>query len=163
MGAISVKERDPDNVFEKNVKKLINSVASHTGPDAKAAFQRRLIDSVLAEVQRERPGNRRKAIRFLLRTVVKSRIAKLAAAAVIVIAVGFLVIHTRPRPQTRTDICSRAAKSPAEMLTAMSLNIAYRRGGIEAVDRQCKEAIEMLGSRPAELTIEKMLTEFNGT
>jgi hypothetical protein len=162
LGAISVKERDPDNVFEKNVKKLINSVASHTGPDAKAAFQRRLIDSVLAEVRRERPGDRRKSIRFVLRTVVKSRIAKLAAAVIIVV-IGFLIVHQGPPEQTDGPTVSKAAKSPGEMMTLMSLNIAYRRGGIEAVDRQCKEAIKMLGTRPAELTIEKMLTEFNGT
>jgi hypothetical protein len=157
-----VKERDPDNVFEKNVKKLINSVASHTGPDAKAAFQRRLIDSVLEEVQRERPGDRRKAIRFVLRTVVKSRIAKLAAAAMIVIAVGFLVIHTRPRLQTLTDTLSPAAKSPGEMMTAMSLKIAYRKGGLETVEKQCDKAFGMLGLQPTRISIRQLLNEFNG-
>ena len=52
---------------------------------------------------------------------------------------------------------------PADMQSILSLNIAYRRGGMEAVDRQCQIATGMLGPRPAEVTIETMLTEFNGT
>lgn len=94
--------------------------------------------------------------------IVQSKTTKVAAAMIIV-AIGLFVVHRGPNERPATAEIPRAAKSPGEMMTAISLNLAYRRGGIEAVDRQCKEAIEMLGPRPAELTVEKMLTEFNGT
>ena len=99
----------------------------------------------------------------ILKVILKSPFAKLAAAAVIIVAIGFFIVHQRPSEQADTTIVSKATKSPAEMQAILSLSIAYRRGGIEAVDRQCQKAIEMLGPRPAEITIQQILTEFNGT
>jgi len=94
--------------------------------------------------------------------ILRSRAAKLAAAAVILVAVGlFMVYRNPPVPQQPPQIVS-VAKSPAEMLTAMSLNIAWRRGGIEAVDDQSSEAFEMLGSQPAKASIQELLVELNG-
>ena len=86
-----------------------------------------------------------------------------AAAAVIIVAVALLAIHRNPNQQVDTVVVLDSIQSPAYMQSILSLNIAYRRGGIEAVDRQCQMAMVMLGPRPAEITIDQMLTEFNGT
>ena len=99
----------------------------------------------------------------VLKVILKSPLAKLAAAAVIIIAISFFIVHQNPGEKADTTIISKVPKSPAEMQAILSLSIAYRRGGIEAVDRQCQKAIEMLGPRPAEITIQQILTEFNGT
>jgi hypothetical protein len=48
------------------------------------------------------------------------------------------------------------------MMTAMSLTMAYRRGGIDALDEQCEKAIRMLGPRPLRLTLGQLLAENNG-
>lgn len=97
------------------------------------------------------------------RTVIKSKIAKLAAAAVIVLAVGLFVARRIPDEQIENRTRPEVAKSPAEMMTAMSLNIAYRRGGMEEVEKQCDKAFEMLGPRPGSITVQEMLAELNGT
>lgn len=94
------------------------------------------------------------------RRIMKSRITTLAAA-VIVIAVGFLVIHTRPRPQTRTDGPSQAAKTPGEMLTVLSLNTAYRKGGMGAVEQQYEKAFRILGPRVTSISVQDLLAECN--
>ncbi len=99
----------------------------------------------------------------ILKVIRKSPLAKLTAAAVIIVAIGFFIVHQRPSEQADSTIVSKVTKSPAEMQATLSLSIAYRRGGIEAVDRQCQKAIEMLGPRPAEITIQQILTEINGT
>jgi hypothetical protein len=99
----------------------------------------------------------------VVRQVLKNPITKLAAAALIILAISFLMTHLGPSEKVKTTDVATAIKSPAEMQTILSLNIAYRRGGIEAVDRQCKKAIEMLGPRPQRITIKQILTEFNGT
>lgn len=99
---------------------------------------------------------------FRLPSVLKSPITKLAAAALIILAIGFFMIHLGTGEKVITPDVTTVSKSPAEMLTVMSLNIAYRRGGMEAVERQCEQAIEKLGPRPAEITIKQILTEFNG-
>ena len=97
------------------------------------------------------------------RMIFRNPLTKLAAAAVIIVAISFFTVHRDPGEQADTTIVSKATKSPAEMQAILSLSIAYRRGGIGAVDRQCQKAIEMMGPRPAEITIQQILTEFNGT
>ena len=94
--------------------------------------------------------------------VMKRPIAKLAAAAVIIVAIGFFIAHQRPSEQDDTTTVSKVTKSPVEMMTAMSLERAFRRGGIEAVEKQCKQAFKPIGPRPGSLSVEQILAEFNG-
>lgn len=96
---------------------------------------------------------------FLWEHIVKSRMTKVAVAAGIIIAIGLFVNREKPNGQTDGPILAQAQKSPAELLTAMSLNIAYRRGGIEAVEKQSEQALKMLGPRPEPVSIRKMLAE----
>ncbi|MHC4543493.1 MAG: hypothetical protein ACYTDW_02710 [Planctomycetota bacterium] len=93
------------------------------------------------------------------RTVCHSPITKIAAAAVIIVGISLLavLVHQGPGEQHIPVV-----KSPTKMTTAMSLIMAYRRGGIEAVDEQCEKAIRMLGPRPLRLTLGQLLAENNG-
>lgn len=99
----------------------------------------------------------------ILKVILKSPLTKIAAAAVIIIAVSFFSTHQGPSEQADTTTVSKITKSPVEMMTAISLNIAYRKGGIEAVDKQGEKVIKMLGPRPAEITVTELLEEYNGT
>ena len=99
----------------------------------------------------------------ILKVIFKSPLTKLAAAALIIIAISFFTARQVPTEQTDTTTVSKITKSPVKMMTAMSLNIAYRKGGIEAVDRQGEKVIKMLGPRPAEITVTELLEEYNGT
>jgi hypothetical protein len=98
----------------------------------------------------------------ICRTIAKSRLTKFAAAAVILVAAGLFFIRGRTTEQTQDYVKVETAKSPIEMIKAKSLNLAYRRGGMEAVERQYDEAFKNAGPRPAKLTIEDVLAEFNG-
>jgi len=158
-----MKEYNPEDIFEENVRRLIRSSASKTNTNADAAFQRKLTDSVLAEVERERPEGRPRRSRFILRVIMKSRITKVAAAIVVIAAISFSVLHRRTGEQPGTAKISEVAKSPAEMMTLMSLTLAYQEGGIEAVERQCEDAFELLGPWPDSLSAQELLAEFNGT
>jgi len=94
--------------------------------------------------------------------IFKSPITKLAAAAVIIVAIGLFIVHQRPSEQDDTTTVSKVTKSPVEMMTALSLERAFRRGGIEAVEKQCNEAFKPIGPRPRSLSVEQILAEFNG-
>ena len=97
------------------------------------------------------------------RMILHSRLSRLAAAAVIVLAIGLLAIQLGPSEQEPPARIRRSvAKSPADMLSAMSLNMAFRRGGIEEVDNVSGKAFEMLGSGPAKVSRRELLTESNG-
>ncbi len=94
--------------------------------------------------------------------IFKSPISKLAAA-VIIVAISFFVIHQGPDEQADTTTVSKATKSPVEMMTALSLERAFRRGGIKAVENQCEQALKLLGPRTASLSSKELLSEFNGS
>ena len=101
--------------------------------------------------------------RNLWHTITKSKIAKFAAAAVIVVAVGVFIVQRVPDEQIKNHKMPEVAKSPAEMMTAMSLNIAYRRGGMEEVEKQCDKAFEMLGPKQTSISVQRLLAELEGT
>jgi len=93
--------------------------------------------------------------------IIRSRMIKLAAAAaVIIVALGLTAVLVHQGPGERS--VPIVVKSPTKMMTAMSLTMAYRRGGIDAVDEQCEKAIRMLGPRPLRLTLGQLLKENNG-
>jgi len=94
--------------------------------------------------------------------ILRSRAAKLAAAAAILVAVGLLMVYQNPPAPQEPPRTVNVAKSPAEMLTGMSLSMAWRRGGIEAMDEQSKKAFDMLGAEPASASIQELLVELNG-
>ncbi len=99
----------------------------------------------------------------ILKVFLKSPLTKIAAAAVIIVAISFFIAHQGPSEQANTTTVSKATKSPVEMMTAMSLTITYRKGGMEAVEKQYNEAFKLLGPRPGSLSVEQIIAEFNGT
>ncbi len=97
----------------------------------------------------------------ILTVILKSPLTKLAAA-VIILATSLFIVYQGPSEQAETTTVSNVTKSPVEMMTAISLTIAYRKGGIEAVDKQCEQAFEKVRLRPGRLSVEQILAEFNG-
>jgi len=86
-----------------------------------------------------------------------------AVAAVILVAVGFFVSHhynSRNPVKTKT---SAIAESPTQMLTAISLTMAYRRGGMEAVEKQCRRACQLLGPRAKTPTLQELIKELESS
>jgi hypothetical protein len=96
----------------------------------------------------------------ICKRIVQSRITRIAAAAVIIVAIG-AVVHRVYREHTDGQIISQPARSPAEMLTFVSLTMAYRHGGIEALERQCEQAVELLGPRTKNLSVRELFEELN--
>ncbi len=98
----------------------------------------------------------------ILKVILKSPLTKLAAAAVIILAISFFSAHQDSSEQADTTTVSKITKSPVEMMTAISLERAFRRGGIEAVEKQCEQAFKPIGPWPRSLSVEQILAEFNG-
>ena len=118
-------------------------------------MDKRLLDDSFAAMDETAAGP------SIVRMIAHSRAAKIAAAAVIIIAVGLLVNQSSPPEQKPPEI-GKVVKSPAEMLSAMSLTMAYHRGGLEAMDDLSDEAFEKLGSKPAGVSVRELLTGSNG-
>ncbi len=55
--------------------------------------------------------------------------------------------------------CESEALSAADLLTVGCLNAAFRRGGLEAVERLCDLAARRLDFRPQRVTVEELIRE----
>jgi hypothetical protein len=148
-----MSEYESENVFEENVRRLIESSAQATDADQDAAFEQKVVDSVLAEVEQTRAATRAGRIRLIARLT--------AAAAVIVVGIG-AIVYWIGGDTTDTVAVSVSTRSSSEMMTAMSLKLAYRRGGLKEVENQCKRALEMLGPLPPNVTVQELLEEVDG-
>ena len=140
----------------ENIEEFVKLEKPHVKTSGE--MDKRTIDDSFAAMDEAIRSNKQSAVGVILR----SRSAKLAAAAVIFVTVSLLMVYQNPPVPQQPPQTASFAKSPAEMLTAMSLNLAWRRGGIEAVDEQSGKAFKMLGSKPAEATIEELTIELNG-
>ena len=108
----------------------------------------------------ERGARRSPAGRFgVLNIVMRSRIARVAAAAVFIIGVGLFIAHLDQGGQQQSEP-EQWTKSPAEMVTSASLRMAYNRGGMEALEEQCDRAARMLGQ--GLLSMKDVVEESNG-
>jgi hypothetical protein len=96
-------------------------------------------------------------------SIIKSPITKLAAAAVIIIAIGIFVAYQGPDEQAASRNITEATKSPAEMLTVASLNAAYRKGELEAVENRYKHVLEVIEPWPSKVSITEVFEELNGS
>lgn len=85
------------------------------------------------------------------------------AAAIVAIAVLVIfLMHRRVVERTAQPIVVKAEQSPAKMLSVLSLSLAYRQGGLDAVDEQCEKAFKMLGHKTNKVSINELLNENNG-
>jgi len=147
--------KNDDNRLDEIISRTINSGTPEF--DAEKWKQKYPEEfQMLKSMSAEKTHTRRLSI---WRAVCQSPITKIAAAAVIIVGIGLhaVLVHRGPGKQ-RVPV----VKSPTKMTTAMSLTMAYRRGGIDAVDEQCEKAIRMLGPRPLRLTLGQLLAEDNG-
>jgi hypothetical protein len=85
-----------------------------------------------------------------------------AAAAVIVAATIFFAGRTGRNPKPSEIEVRQVARAPAEMVTLLSLRVAYQQGGIDALDRQLDHAWRLLGPRPGRIVSWQALEDSEG-
>jgi hypothetical protein len=100
-----------------------------------------------------------------VRLVLRASTGRLAVAAAVIAAAGILLVGRfgpgPGRPVTAPQ--SVDLQSPARMVSLISLSAAFRRGGIDELDRQCDRALERLGPRPNSVSMQELLKDINGT
>jgi hypothetical protein len=142
---------------DKNIEKLVRLEKPQV-TTGDAMDERTLNNSF--EVMDETIRNNKKCVAGI---ILRSRVAKLAAVAVIILAVSLLLVYRNPTEQQQPPKqVPSVSKSPAEMLTPISLRNAYLVGGMEAVDEQSRKAFQMLNRKPAKVSICQLQIEANG-
>ncbi len=135
----------------REIKKSISHARVDSKPKANQAVLRHLIGE-LTTVAGDAPR--------LTNLQVRARILQATAAAAIVVLA--IVIIARPPQRITSPSAQNRIYSAADLLTVGGLNAAYRRGGLEAVDRQCEAAARRLEDRPQRVSINQLLGELKG-
>ena len=131
-------------------------------PDVKTSreMDKRTLDDSLAAMEQTMRAKSADQKPSTARIITLRRMIKLtAAAAVIIVSISFYVAHQGPGEQNDI-IIAEALDSPAKIMTMKSLKIAFRRGGVEAIENQCDKALKILGPEPASLSTADL---FNGS
>lgn len=144
---------------EKNISRLLKQSQDSTVPSEK--FTQDLIAKSLNELSQQQPGkkNRGKSVRLL-------RLAKITAAAVIILAVSLFVDYRRPGRQINDSGTTKvvpASASPSGMMSVISLNMIFRDGDMEAIEKHLDKAERKTKSKLKEhLTIDQLICELDG-
>jgi hypothetical protein len=143
---------------KENIEKFVRVRKPHV-TTSREMDKRTLDDSFAAMEQTIRAksaGHKPSAARII--TI--SRMMKLTAAALIIVAISLFVARQEPSEQGGITRVLEIVESPSEIMTMRSLTIAYRRGGIEGIENQCEKALKILGPQPASISLGDL---FNGS
>ena len=137
-----------------NIKQLIKNARIKTNPEVNKMVLNDLLGT-LDKSKGTQPS--------ILRIFVKNRIVKFAIAAGIIAAFYLFFNCNRSVPIEAPEIARISeSKTPAQLTTIISLNMAFGRGGIEAVEKQLAEADKKTGQGLKErVTIKQLLCELN--
>ena len=138
---------------QKDIKRLVREFRVTAG----AKMDQKVREDVLEVMKKSKQTTSAKAIPNIWQIIMNSKITKLAAAAVIILAVSLFLIERNPEKQAEKHIVAQS-KSPAELLTVASLNLAYRHGGMKAAEEQSRKALGMVSV--AKSNIKQLQEEF---
>jgi uncharacterized iron-regulated protein len=93
----------------------------------------------------------------ILRVIFGKRAAQLAAAAAVIVVVGLLLNRDRQNLKGSAAKPPSIAQSPAKIISMESMRMAYQRGGLDALDQQFQDALDVLGPRSSSVSIQELL------
>ncbi len=96
------------------------------------------------------------------RMIFRNPITKLAAAAVVIVAISLFLSRGRHTPSGPTAEPRLIAQSTINKMSLMSLRMAYQRGGFDALDRQFRDTLDALGPQSLSISMQELLEGVNG-
>jgi hypothetical protein len=141
----------------KDVEKSVAGARIHTSGPANDARLKDLLRELSESKETSAARGPTEAGPHLIRSV-----AYLASVAAVIVALAWL-LHTRPAPQENEPAhISSPSTSRILLLTEVSLERAFRRGGIQAVENQCEKALAQPRPEPIGPTMKELLEELAG-
>ena len=142
----------------ENIEKLIKNIKI----DTNAEMDKAVLDDVLKALDKSKKQKSANLQPSIWRIIVKSRITRLATAVVVVLAVCWLTVSNRGELEqqgTNGPAVAVIPKTPAELMSFISLSMAFRDGDMEAVEEQCRQAEKLVRPGLERITIEQLLCE----
>lgn len=148
-----MKNRDEHEWLDGELSKAIDG---HEPRFDAASWSRKYSKEFGVLSGRSQPGAGEEIGGDIMPWILRSHVFRFAAAAVLVVAVVLFV--SRPAGDEGPRVTGVAPARPATaMVTGLSLNTAYREGGMEALDAQLEETARMFCSRQEGLSLSDLL------
>ena len=149
---------------EKNNDKWLEKIISKTINSGKPQFDAEKFKLKFPDEFQELQSRANKPAKKSQGTLIfKNPLIKFAAAVVIIIAIGLLIGREKQIPNTKIVIHQPVIESPANIMSMMSLRNAFRQGGIEKLDMQLNETLDMYGPVVSNEPIHKLFENVNGS
>jgi hypothetical protein len=148
-----MNEQDTEKWLDELLSRAINARRPEFDPEAWK--QKYSSEIEMLRSQRVKVGPLRELTGLTM--ILRNPVSRFAAAAAVVIGTVFIFGRTLQRPEP-TEV-RRQTASPVEMATAMSLERAYRRGGMEAVEDQCRKVFGTTAGESKSPSILQLLGE----
>ncbi len=140
------EQRKDEKWLDGELRRAINTTRPEFDADAWKQKHAKEYEALVARGQEV--SRRPEARGRVARAVWIGPVGRLAAAAVIVLAAVFFLSRKSDGPGMVGPGPQPADQPPAKMMTMMSLSTAFRRGGMEALEKQFETASGKLGPRP---------------
>ena len=134
-----------DKTLDKQIEKALGGTAKAFNFEAFKEKYPAQVQEYQAQVRHRKRRSARPALKLRL-------FAKLAVAALLLIALGLSLLDTPKTPDT-PDTDTAMSTPASSMVSLMALNRAYRQGGLDAIDDQYAQAYAKLGPRPGSVTL----------
>lgn len=141
----------------KDIERLVGHAGLRSRPEVNEA----VLDDLRKQLVADEQGGVARARSRSRGQIARDHVMQTAIAAAVIVAVGLVVITHSPR-RTQPQPLPNPMVSAADMLTVGHLNTAYRRGGMNEVERQCEQA-EVLMIRPERISANELIRELEGT
>jgi hypothetical protein len=138
------------------IKKLIKNANLKVSPDADS----RILADALAEMKLLKSAKHKPNI---WRIIMKSKIAKIATAAAIILVAVFVIFFANNNTERIDNQISYSQKTPAVSTSLLSLNAAFKHGGLEEVEQLCEKAFEVSGPLSNGIDLLDVFKESNGS
>lgn len=91
------------------------------------------------------------------RIIIGKPVVQLAAAAAVIVVVALLLSRGKQNPNTPAANPEHKAQSPAKIISIASMRMAYQQGGMDALDKQFRDTLDVLGPRSSSVSIQELL------
>lgn len=95
----------------------------------------------------------------IFRFAVHNKATKLLASAAVIIVVISLFLGR----DGHTPVIPAPIQPETRLISMMSMRASYQRGGFEALDRQFRETLDVLGPRSSSVSMRELLEGTNGS
>ena len=154
-----MSERKDEKWLDDELRRVVNTTRPEFDDEAWKEKYAKEYETLLA--RKQLAGRRDTGKPHRLRLIVHRPIGRLAVAASIILVVGLFLVRTEP-PAPKPVPPAIAHAAPARMVSMISLSTTFRRGGMEALDKQFDRALDELGPRPNGALMADLLSDIEG-